>query len=235
VQSMYESGVLSQATGGPLRPGGVDLTERMLTLADLPVNALILDLGCGTGSTVSSLLRAGFRAVGLDRSELLLQTGKMSAPSLPLACGWSKPLPLASGQFDGILAECSLSAMSDLEATLAECWRVLRPGGRLLVSDVYARNPEEISSLRALPASCGLRDAMTQDELVAQLQAHGFGILAWEDHSETLKYLAAQMILAHGSMSEFWSKSEPQADPFDLQIAISKAKLGYYLLIARKV
>jgi arsenite methyltransferase len=231
----YESGLLSRATGGPLRPGGMDLTERMLALIDLPVNALILDLGCGTGSTVSSLLRAGFRAVGLDRSELLLQTGKMSTPALSLSCGWSKSLPLASGQVDAIMAECSLSAMSDLDATLAECWRVLHPGGRLAISDVYARNPEGLSALRTLPVSCGLRDAMTQDELATRLQAHGFEIFAWEDHSETLKYLAAQMILAHGSMSEFWSKSEPQADPFDVQIAISKAKLGYYAMVARKV
>jgi hypothetical protein len=111
---------------------------------------------------------------------------------------------------------------------------VLCPGGRLAVSDVYARNPDGLPSLRALPLSCGLRDAMTREELVTRLKAHGFEIVIWEDHSETLKYLAAQMILAHGSMSEFWCRSEPHADPFELQIAISKAKLGYYLLVAQK-
>jgi hypothetical protein len=49
-----------------------------------------------------------------------------------------------------------------------------------------------------------------------------------------LKYLAAQMILSHGSMREFWGHSEPDADPLDIQIAIGKAKLGYYLLVAGK-
>lgn len=230
----YENGVLSRVTGGQLRPGGVDLTERMLTLADLPAQAHILDLGCGTGSTVDSLLEVGFRAVGLDRSELLLQTGKMSAPALPVLCGWSKSLPLVSGQFDAILAECSLSTMSDLDAVLAECWRVLRPGGRLSVSDLYVRNPEGLPALRALPFSCGMREALTQAELTAQLRAHGFEIVAWEDHSETLKTIAAQMILAHGSLNEFWSKSEPQANLFDLQIAISRAKLGYFVLVAQR-
>jgi len=235
VKSMYESGVLSRVTGGPLRPGGEDLTGRMLILCALPVNALILDLGCGTGSTVEILLKAGFRAVGLDRSELLLQTGKMSTPSLSLLCGWSRSLPFASGQVDAVLAECSLSAMSDLDAALAESWRVLRPGGRMAVSDVYARDPAGVPNLRALPPGCGLRDAMTQSDLAEKFQEHGFEILAWEDHSETLKTLATQMVLAHGSMSEFWSKSAPQSDPFDLQIAISRASLGYYLLAARKV
>jgi arsenite methyltransferase len=234
-QPMYENGSLSKATSETLRPGGLDLTERMLTLCDLPVNAHILDVGCGTGSTVEHLLEAGYHAVGIDRSELLLQTGISLHPNLPLACGWGKSLPVASGVMDAILAECSLSAMSDLEGVLAEFQRVLQSDGQLALSDVYARNPDGLPALRALPLSCGLRDAMTQDELVQRLQVDGFEIIFWEDHSEMLKYLAAQMIMAHGSMSEFWSRSEPAAEPIDIQIAISKAKLGYYILVARKV
>jgi SAM-dependent methyltransferase len=182
------------------------------------------------------LLEAGFvHALGIDRSELLLQTGIGQHPNLPLACAWGKALPVASNQMDAILAECSLSAMSDIEGVLAEFQRVLRPDGRLALSDVYARNPEGVPTLRVLPFRCGLREAMAQDELVARLQAPGFEIVIWEDRSETLKYLAAQMILAHGSMSEFWSCSEPAADPMDIQIAIRKVKLGYFLLVAKKI
>jgi SAM-dependent methyltransferase len=234
-QPIYENGSLSQVTGGPLRPGGLDLTERMLMLCDLPVNARILDVGCGSGSTVEKLQKMGFQAVGVDRSKLLLQTALTPHPNLLLACGWGKSLPLSSSRMDTVLAECSLSAMSDLEGVLAEFKRVLCPGGRLGLSDIYARDSQGGQALRALPLSCGLRDVLTQEELTARLQALGFEIIVWEDHSETLKYLAAQMILAHGSMSEFWSKSEPAANPFELQIAIGKAKLGYYLLVARKI
>ena len=63
--------------------------------------------------------------------------------------------------------------------------------------------------------------------------ARGFDIQVWEDHSEALKYLASQIALAHGSLSGFWRRSEPAADPMDIQIALDKAKLGYYLLVAR--
>lgn len=232
----YENGALSQATGGPLRPGGLDITARMLELCELPAGANILDVGCGTGSTVEGLRAAGsHHAFGIDRSELLLQTGITLHPNLPLACGWGKSLPVQSGVMDTVIAECSLSAMSNLEAVLSEFGRVLRPGGRLALSDIYTRNPAGQTALRALPLSCGLRDALTQAELTSKLQAHGFEILVWEDYSETLKYLAAQMSLAHGSMSEFWRKSEPAADPMDIQIAISKANLGYYLLVSKKV
>jgi arsenite methyltransferase len=233
--SSYENGSLSQATGGPLRPGGEDLTERLLSLCELHAGDFVLDVGCGTGGTVRYLLDVlSVYSIGIDRSELLLQTGVFNDPRLPLVCAWGKSLPVQSAQADAVVAECSLSAMSDLESTLNEFSRVLYPGGRLALSDIYVRNPDGIPALRALPLSCGLREARTKDDLSERLQAHGFEISVWEDHSDTLKVLAAQMILSHGSMQEFWSHSEPAADALDIQLAIGKAKLGYYLLVAGK-
>ena len=203
-QPMYEDGSLSKATGGVLRPGGMDLTDRILALCELSAGDLVLDVGCGTGTSVRYMAESNsYRAVGIDRSELLLQTGICNHPHLSLACAWGKSLPVASGQMASVLAECSLSAMSNLEEVLAEFHRVLLPGGRLALSDVYARNPEGIPSLRALPQNCAVRDALAQDGLCECLQKHGFEILVWEDHSEILKYLASQITLTHGSMSRF--------------------------------
>jgi arsenite methyltransferase len=232
----YEDGYLSAATGGPLRPGGPDLTARLVSLCELAVGARILDVGCGTGGTIEDLHKQGsLHAYGIDRSELLLQTGKCLRPTLPLTCGNSWAMPMASGSMDAVIAECSLSVISDMEATLQEFWRVLRPDGKLALSDVYARNPAGLPALQVLSLSCGLRTSLTQANLEELLKQCGFKILAWEDHSQTLKYMAGQIILAHGSMNEFWSKSEPAADPFDIQIAISKARLGYFILVAGKV
>ena len=230
-QPMYEAGLLSQATGGFLRPGSVELTARMLKLCNLEVNAHILDVGCGSGLTVSYLHQGGFtHTVGVDHdARPLLQT------TLPLACARGGYLPFASSQMDAILAECSLSVMSNLDAVLVELHRVLRPDGHLALSDIYARSPDGLPVLGALPLSCGLRGTKTREDLIERLVKCGFEILVWEDHSETLKYLAAQLTQVHGSMGEFWNRSEPAADPMDILIAISKAKLGYFLLVARKV
>jgi len=232
-QPMYEDGLLGKATGGVLRPGGLVLTDQLLRMCDLPAHARILDVGCGTGSTVDHLLGDGCQALGIDRSGSLLQEGAASHPGLPLACGLVEYLPLASNGLDAVLAECSLSAMADIDAALTEFHRVLRAGGCLALSDIYARDPRGIPALRNLPLSCSLRDALTRDELVARLQAQGFEIIAWQDHSETLKVLAAQIILAHGSLDEFWNRSEPAGSPNNIQAAIKQARLGYFLMAAR--
>jgi len=233
-QPMYENGSLSQVTGGPLHPGGQDLTARLITLCDLPAGAIVLDVGSGTGLTIGMLLDDGFNAIGMDRSEMLLRNGKAARPDLPLTCGLGDGLPVANEQLDAVLSECSFCAILNPEHMLSEFWRVLRPAGRLAISDLYIRNPRWLPILRALPLSCGLHEAMTKTDLVSKLQKNNFRLLTWEDHSDTLKYLAAQIILSHGSMVDFWRQSEPTADPMEIQQAIQKVELGYYLLVAEK-
>lgn len=230
----YENGVISQVTGGPIRPGGMDLTSHMILLCNLPTGAKILDAGCGSGGTVEILKQNHhLQSFGLDRSKKLLHSGHQLHPAPPLTCGISQLLPFASGVMDAVMAECSLSAMAEPSATLKEFRRILKPEGLLAISDMYARNPAGINSLRSLPLHCGLRSVFTQDEIYQQLKDNHFEITIWEDHSNTVKHLVTQMIAEYGSMSEFWSRSEPDADPFDIQIAVLRAKVGYYTLIAR--
>ena len=113
-------------------PGGEEQTRRLLRLAELKSGARVLDLGAGAGESVALLRALGFEARGLDlqpRGEGVERGDLLAAP-----------FPDAS--FDAILSECAFFASGDQGRALAEAHRLLRPGGTLLLSDVFFTPPE---------------------------------------------------------------------------------------------
>jgi SAM-dependent methyltransferase len=200
------------------------LTERALEVCGLPMGARVLDVGCGAGATVQYLQHWGYRAGGVDLSALLLGEGRRKSSNLLFFQADGAYLPLADGRIDAVLAECSLSVLADTGAALAEFYRLLRRGGYLVVSDVYARNPVGLAALRALPAAFCVSGAVSQAELVAQLTQLGFELVLWEDHSQVLRQLAGPLLPVKFSGLE----------ALDAQLALAQAKPGYFLLIARK-
>ena len=128
-------------------------------------------------------------------------------------------LPFAGGRLDGVLSECSLSAMTDQQQALAEWFRVLRRGGRLAVSDVYAR----------AAAASYTGQLKTQAALLHAAVSAGFHIEAFGDRSGVLKSWAAQFIFKYGSLDSLWGG----AGGLDAGTA-RKAMPGYYLMIAVK-
>jgi demethylmenaquinone methyltransferase/2-methoxy-6-polyprenyl-1,4-benzoquinol methylase len=94
----------------------------------------LLDVATGTGL----LARAGVRilgdpgeVVGLDASAAMLREARRTLAS-PLVQGWAEALPFRADRFDMLSMGFALRYVADLERVVAECWRVLRPGGRLL-------------------------------------------------------------------------------------------------------
>jgi len=98
----------------------------------LPENARILDLGCGTGANLEVLAEYG-GPVGLDRSpEALRFCRQRQLQRLLLGSGEAQGL--GSESFDLITAMDSLEHIPDDVGTLRECLRILRPGGRILIT-----------------------------------------------------------------------------------------------------
>jgi ubiquinone/menaquinone biosynthesis C-methylase UbiE len=232
----YEGETLRAVTGDTIRPGGLDLTGRALSFCALAPDARILDLACGVGATVKELKdHYHYQAFGIDASELLLATGLTNRPGLSLARAFGRALPAAHGQFQAVFIECSLSIMAEPEQVLDEVHRVLVPGGVLILSDLYLRNPQAAGLLRTQSFACCLRGARSQVEVIDSLRSHGFEIALWEDHSESIRDLTRKIIFSMGSMQGFWEHTIPgDVDAFELQLAISRAKPGYFLLVARK-
>ena len=112
-------------------PGGTEHTRRMIALADLPEGACVLDMGAGSGETVRLLRAAGYDARGIDRES----SGE------GVEQGDFLHMPYPDGRFDAVLSQCAFFVSGDVQAALREAHRVLKPGGTLLLSDVFFEEP----------------------------------------------------------------------------------------------
>ena len=112
-------------------PGGEGHTRRMLELAALPPGARVLDLGAGAGESLELLRALGYAARGLDLSPRspLVERGDLLCTGLP------------SGSFDAVLSQCAFFVSGDVSGALKEAHRVLKSGGKLLLSDVFFEAP----------------------------------------------------------------------------------------------
>ncbi len=227
---IYESPELREALGDVLHPGGLALTDEILTACELPPGAWVLDVGCGAGTTVMHLRNQhGLEAVGVDASGVLLAHGHRHQQALPLVRAKGEHLPIRDGLLHAVLAECSLSLMSDISVALAEFWRVLQPGGQLILTDLYTRAEDGggRSAMQNL-VSC-LLGARSRVEITTRIAENGFEIEQWQDRSDALRVLAARLILAGISPAQFWG-----GDCGSGVEAISRLRPGFYWLIARK-
>ena len=128
-------------------PGGLDHTRRMLALAALPAGASVLDLGAGAGESVRLLRELGFDARGLDLSPRspLVEKGDLLA------------VPCPDGSFDAVLSQCAFFLTGDVPGALREARRLLKPGGKLLLSDLA------FSPLRPLTEAAGFTVLCEED------------------------------------------------------------------------
>ena len=115
---------------------GLDRSWRRRTLAFLgvPADSIVLDLGCGTADLARELVLGGSQAVGIDLSFGMLAAARSGGS--PLVHGDGSRLPFADGSFDGIVSGFAVRNFVDFPAVLAECFRVLRPAGRMALLEV---------------------------------------------------------------------------------------------------
>jgi ubiquinone/menaquinone biosynthesis C-methylase UbiE len=93
----------------------------------------VAEVGCGTGHWLAEIsLRSPGDVFGLDLSARMLDQARIAAPAAHLARGTADRLPLANASVDRIFCINALHHFSDQPAFIAQCHRVLRPGGGVL-------------------------------------------------------------------------------------------------------
>ncbi len=231
---VYEQDMIHELTEGVIRPGGLPLTKKAVEICEWTPKSKVLDVGCGNGLTVEYLIRKyRLDAVGIDPSEKLLNEGLERNSNLKLLKGCGENLPFSDNEMDGVLAECSLSVMEDMDKALSEFYRVLKKNGKLIISDLYIRSNHKLDDL---PFYCCVNGALPRQELENKLDKNNFKIIHWEDCTEELKKLVFNMIMNYGSVEKFWKQMIPKnADCKEISNRMIKAKLGYFLLIAQKI
>jgi demethylmenaquinone methyltransferase/2-methoxy-6-polyprenyl-1,4-benzoquinol methylase len=154
----------------------------------------VLDACCGTGDLALADERAGGRIVGLDFSERMLERARRKSASFEWVRGDLLELPFEDASFDAATVGFGVRNVTDLERSLRELRRVLRPGGRLGILEITTpRGPLRLfyrlwfdaivpllgkllrggSAYTYLPAS--VRRFPGPDDLAALLARTGFG------------------------------------------------------------
>jgi SAM-dependent methyltransferase len=152
-------------------------------VADLREGEVVLDLGSGGGiDVILSARRVGSTGVayGLDMTDEMLALAQQNAreagvQNVHFLKGEIEQVPLPAASVDVVISNCVINLSTDKPAVLTEMARVLRPGGRLGISDVVAEDrlsPEERAE-RGSHVGC-IAGALSKGEYVAGLEAAGF-------------------------------------------------------------
>jgi G3E family GTPase/SAM-dependent methyltransferase len=187
--AFYERADVQVLLGESFHPGGAALTARLAEGMNLKSGSRVLDVACGNGHSLRTILaRWPIEGVGVDAGAPLYRDSRMEIRPAD-----AHDLPFGDGSFDALLCECALSTFADQTRALKEMHRVLRPGGRVAISDMLLNG--------ALPS--GLRDwvhvgtclthALTLNGYAQTIAAAGFHLLQAVAEPDALRELITRI------------------------------------------
>ena len=167
-------------------------------LAELKPGETVLDLGSGGGIDVLLSARSvgpSGKAYGLDMTDEMLALArdnqrKAGVENVEFLKGDIESIPLPDNSVDVIISNCVINLSGDKDRVLREALRVLKPAGRMAISDVVARGevPAEVRNHVELWSGC-IAGALEESDYRAKLAAAGFEAI---DVEPTRIYSAAQ-------------------------------------------
>jgi arsenite methyltransferase len=192
--AFYDRAEVRYLLGDSLHPGGVDLTLLMAEHLALDAGHRILDVACGSGTSLKAVEGAySVRGLGLDAGIVDAPRGEDSPRGLDLRRGDAHDIPFADGSFDAVLCECAVSTFFDQPRALREMRRVLKPGGRVALSDMVVTGavPEELRDWVNV-GTC-LAGAQDFEGYRSLLEQAGLRVVAQWDASDGLHEMLARI------------------------------------------
>ncbi len=226
------------------------LTERLAELILLSPRDRVLDVASGRGESAIHLARTvGCSVTGVDFGAENVALADTTAREAGLDArvhfhqGDAERLQFPDNSFDVVICECAFCTFPDKPTAANEFARVLRPGGRLGLSDLVRTRalPAELLTLHAW-VSC-IADAQPLEQYVRQLEQAGFAIDRTEDHRAALVAMVRQIRLrltggelltkVHGIGLDRVDLDEASALARVAAQAVDQGILSYVLLTAR--
>jgi hypothetical protein len=247
--AVYGVDLVGLFLGDSYHPGGADLSRRLADALSLHAGQRVLDVAAGIGTT--ALLLAAERDVdvlGVDLGASQIARARARADAAGLAdrarfeVGDAERLPVDDRAFDAVVSECAFCTFPDKVTAAAELARVLVPGGRVGLTDVWLepdRLGPELSGLAGRIAC--VADARPIDETRATLEAAGLRVEQVERHDQAL---LATIERVENRLRALRLLDLPILRAFDLRRGIEltrrvadvviRGDAGYVLLVATK-
>ncbi len=154
-----------------------------LALAELKEGEVVLDLGSGGGLDcflAAEKVGVSGRVIGLDMTPEMIQLArenakKMGATNVEFRLGEMERMPLEDKSVDVIISNCVINLSPDKDAVFREAYRVLKPGGRLSISDMVLLGelPQEVKASLEEWAGC-IAGALQEKVYLDKIKAAGF-------------------------------------------------------------
>jgi SAM-dependent methyltransferase len=171
-----------------------------VALASLRQGEIVLDLGSGAG--LDSFLAANKvgkkgRVIGVDMTPEMLERARENAregnyANVEFRLGEIENLPVADNHVDVVISNCVINLVPDKRRVFKEVFRVLKPGGRLMVSDIVLLKelPDVIKNSIEAYIGC-LSGAIMKDEYIGAIKAAGFhDVRIIDEASFPVEYMA---------------------------------------------
>ncbi len=245
----YQHDAVALILGESYHPGGLDLTRRVARTIELRPGDRVLDVASGPGTTAFLLASEfGVEVDGVDLGDLTVAKANATAASEGLGeqvrfhLGDAERIPLPDASVDAVVCECAFCTFPDKKTAAAEMARVLKPGGRVGITDVAldpARLDAELKTLAGWVAC--LADARPVAEYVELLAGAGLTVTHTEAHDDALARMIDQI---DARLVAFRMAKVAALESIDFDTARERAALaaravadgiaGYSLLVAHK-